>query len=301
VISEAAGSRMVESIVAPFREFFVLVFFVSIGTFVDVRAVALHWPAILVVGAAFALLRVAGWSLLSRLVRQPLGTSIALGISLLPLGEFNVVLAKASLAAKRLDPQEYATAIGVTLLSILLAAVATRIFAARLRGLDTSTLAEVGAFEGAPDVLILGYGRVGRTVGSICSRAGISFAVIETDIDLVHLALRDGAHAQYGDGGDPRVVERAMVPSIRAVLSTIPDSAANLALARRLCHQTSARIIARAQRVRDVRSLRDAGAHDVLVPEAEGAYRFAEAVLGELGLPQERIAAVVDDDRARRS
>ncbi|HEY1883263.1 MAG TPA: cation:proton antiporter [Candidatus Cybelea sp.] len=301
VISEAAGSRMVESIVAPFREFFILVFFVSIGTFVDVRAVAQHWPAILVAGAAFAVLRVGGWSLLSRLVRQPLGTSIALGIALLPLGEFNVVLAKASLAAKRLDSGEYATAIGVTLFTILFAAIATRLFSARLRVLDTNGLAEVRAFEGAPEVLILGYGRVGRTVGSICKRAGISFAVIETDVDLVHLAQRDGAHAQYGDGADPRVVERAMVPSIRAVLSTIPDSAANVALARRLSHQSSARIIARAQRVRDVRTLRDAGAHDVLVPEAEGAYRFAETVLGELGLPEERIAAAVLDDRSRSS
>jgi CPA2 family monovalent cation:H+ antiporter-2 len=242
---------------------------------------------------------VAGWSLLSRLVSQPLGTSIALGISLLPLGEFNVVLAKASLAAQRLDAGEYATAIGVTLLTILLAAIGTRIFASRLRGLDTHTLADVRAFGGKPEVLILGYGRVGRTVGSICKRAGISFAVIETDIDLVHLAQRDGAHAQYGDGGDPRVVEHAMVPSIRVVLSTIPDSAANVALARRLSHQTSARIVARAQRVRDVRTLRDAGAHDVLVPEAEGAYRFAETVLGELGMPQERIAAAVLDDRSR--
>ncbi|HEY6486769.1 MAG TPA: cation:proton antiporter [Candidatus Cybelea sp.] len=301
VISEAAGSRMVESIVAPFREFFILVFFVSIGTFVDVRAVALHWPAILVAGAAFALLRVGGWSLLSRLVRQPLGTSIALGIALLPLGEFNVVLAKASLAAKRLDSAEYTTAIGVTLFTILFAAIATRLWGTRLRALDTNGQAEVRPFEGAPDVLILGYGRVGRTVGSICKHAGISFAVIETDVDLVHLALRDGAHAQYGDGADPRVVERAMVPSIRAVLSTIPDSAANAALARRLSHQSSARIIARAQRVRDVRTLRDAGAHDVLVPEAEGAYRFAETVLGELGLPQERIAAAVLDDRSRLS
>jgi CPA2 family monovalent cation:H+ antiporter-2 len=250
VISEAAGSRMVESIVAPFREFFILVFFVSIGTFVDVRAVALHWPAILVVGAAFALLRVAGWSLLSRLVRQPLGTSIALGIALLPLGEFNVVLAKASLAAKRLDSAEYATAIGVTLFSILFAAIATRLFGTRLRALDSNTQAEVRPFAGGPDVLILGYGRVGRTVGSICKRAGISFAVIETDIDLVHLALREGAHAQYGDGADPRVVERAMVPSIRAVLSTIPDSAANAALARRLSHQTSAHHRSRTARSR---------------------------------------------------
>ncbi|HEX4014809.1 MAG TPA: cation:proton antiporter [Candidatus Cybelea sp.] len=301
VISEAAGSRMVESIVAPFREFFILVFFVSIGTFVDVRAVALHWPAIVVAGVAFALLRIAGWGLLSRLVRQPLGISVALGISLLPLGEFNVVLAKASLAAKRLDSNEYATVIGVTLLTILFAAVLTRISASRLGSLDAASLTRVAPFEGAPNVLILGYGRVGRTVGSICKRAGISFAVIETDVDLVELARRDGAHAQYGDGGDPQIVEHAMVPSVRAVLSTIPDSAANVALARRLSHQTDVRIVARARRMRDVDSLRAAGAHDVLVPEAEGAYRFAETVLSELGISQERVAAVVLAERSRLS
>ncbi|HEY2473181.1 MAG TPA: cation:proton antiporter, partial [Candidatus Cybelea sp.] len=55
VISEAAGSRMVESIVAPFREFFILVFFVTIGTFVDIGAIGQHWPAILVIGVAFSI------------------------------------------------------------------------------------------------------------------------------------------------------------------------------------------------------------------------------------------------------
>lgn len=297
VISEAAGSRMVESVVAPFRELFVLIFFVSIGTFVDVRAVAAHWQAILAIGSAFTVVRVAGWFGLSRIVGQPLGASVALGVALLPLGEFNVVLANASLTVKRLDAGEYATAIGATLLTIVLAAIATRLLAPRLHALDAAKAAGVHAFGTTPQVLILGYGRVGRTVGAICTRAGIRFAVIETDADLVNLAQRDGAESQYGDGADPRTVERAIGPSIRVIVSTIPDTAANAALVRRLSHQTGAHIVARAHRIRDVRALREAGAHDVLVPEAEGAYRFAATVLSDLGVSEDRIAGAL---RAQR-
>lgn len=298
VISEAAGSRMVESVVTPFRELFVLIFFVSIGTFVDVKAVAEHWIAIVAIGSAFTIVRCAGWFGLSRLVGQPLGVSVALGIALLPLGEFNVVLANASLAVKRLDQGEYATAVGATLLTIVLAAIATRLFAPRLRTLDAAEGAAVHAFGAGPQVLILGYGRVGRTVGSICKRAGVAFAVIETDVDLVHRAERDGAEAQYGDGGDPRIVERAIGPSIRVIVSTIPDTATNAGLVRRLSHQTGARVVARAHRNRDVRALREAGAHEVLVPESEGAYRLAATVLGALGVTEDRVAAALRDQRS---
>lgn len=42
VTSEAAGSRIVRSVVKPFRELFVMLFFVSIGTLVDVRTVFAH-------------------------------------------------------------------------------------------------------------------------------------------------------------------------------------------------------------------------------------------------------------------
>ena len=87
VTSEARGSRMVQSIVAPFRELFVMLFFVSIGTLVDVRTVLLYWPAILTIGIVLAIIRFVSWYGLSRLTQQPTGTALALGIALLPLGE----------------------------------------------------------------------------------------------------------------------------------------------------------------------------------------------------------------------
>ncbi|HEX3456979.1 MAG TPA: cation:proton antiporter family protein [Candidatus Baltobacteraceae bacterium] len=298
VTSEAAGSRMVQSIVAPFRELFVMLFFVSIGTLVDVRTVLLYWPAILTIGIIIALIRFVSWYGLSRLTRQPTGTAVALGIALLPLGEFNVVLANNSFLAKRLDTQEYATVIGATLLSIVIAALAARLLKPHRRALDAAAIQEIQPFTSSPAIVIVGYGRVGRTVAAICARAHIRCAVIETDVDLVRLAQSEGAEAQYGDGADPRVIERGIGPETRVVLSTIPDSVANLALTKRLSHRTNLRIVVRAGRLRQVAALRSAGASDALVPETEGAFSFAEAVLAELGVDQERIEALVREQRA---
>ena len=298
VTSEAAGSRMVESVVAPFRELFIMIFFVSIGTFVDVGAVVTHWQAIVAIGLALAVARWLGWYGLSLLGGQPSGTAVAMGIAFLPLGEFHVVLANHSFAAHRLDSGEYATVIGATLVTVLLSTLATRVASPHLRTLDAAGSEAREPFTEDAELLILGYGRVGRTVGTLCKRAGIPFAVIETDVDLVRAAQADGAQARYGDGNDPRVVEQAIAPATRVVLSTVPDTAANAVLARRLSHFTGAHIVARAQRVGDIRTLRAAGVTTALVPEAEGAYGFAETVLAEFGVSDDRIAALVREHRA---
>lgn len=298
VTSEAAGSRMVESIVSPFRELFIMIFFVSIGTLVDVKAVLIHWPIIVAVGSALSLVRWAGWFGLSRIAREPLGTAIGIGIAMLPMGEFNVVLANDSFSAQRLNNAEYATAIGATLLSVVLAAAAARLVTPRLRKLDASS-SRVEAFSDGPDLLILGYGRVGRTVASICRAAGIGYGVIENNSELVRAAESEGAQVQYGDGADPRVVERLIAPATRVILSTIPDSAANAALASRLSHQTDAYVVTRAERIADIPALREAGASDVLVPEAEGAYGFAEVVLLQLGVPPDSVSELVREHRMR--
>ena len=239
VTSEAAGSRMVQSIVAPFRELFVMLFFVSIGTLVDVRTVLLYWPAILTIGIVLAITRFVSWYGLSRLALQPTGTALALGIALLPLGEFNIVLANNSFLAKRLHTQEYATIIGATLLSIVIAALAARLLKPHQRALDAASVEEIHPFASSPEIVIVGYGRVGRTVAAIFTRAQIPYAVIETDVDLVRLAQSEGAEAQYGDGADPRVIERGIGPATRVVLSTIPDTMANMALTKRLSHLTT--------------------------------------------------------------
>lgn len=298
VISEVAGSRMVQSIVAPFRELFITLFFVSIGTLVNFNLLIAHLPLILGVGGVLIAIRFAGWFGLSRVVGQMPGTALAISIALIPLGEFNVVLANSSYRAGRLNLTELGTIIGAMMLSIVIAAIGTRVLVSRRAALDRPRPESVVAFREETAVLILGYGRVGRTTGAICKRAGVPFAVVELDVDRMRLAQRDGAEARYGDGADPSVVESALTPSTKVVLSTLPDTDANLALGRRLSHAAGLCVIARASRLRDIAKLRQAGVATALVPEAEGAFGFAEAVLAQIGVGEHEVLRFVAEQRA---
>jgi hypothetical protein len=69
---------------------------------------------------------------------------MALVIALVPLGEFNIVLANNAFVAKRLDGQEYAAVIGATLLSIAAATVAARFVGGRF----SNQTARRSAFNG---------------------------------------------------------------------------------------------------------------------------------------------------------
>ncbi|MDE2571834.1 MAG: cation:proton antiporter, partial [bacterium] len=297
VTSEAAGGRMVQTIVAPFRELFVMLFFVAVGMLFDVAAVARHWQAVLLLGACIATVRLIGWGALGRAMRWGRGTALAFGIAMLPVGEFNIVLANAAHAAHRLDQGETALFIGVAFASILLAAVLAR-FAKVSTGAPESRVAAGVGFRDPPAVLVIGYGRVGRTTAAILRQAGVSLGVIEIERDLVRLALEEGVQAIHGSGSDPRLLDQLLSTQTKLVVTTIPDSRINAAITRRVCALTQARVIARAGLRRDVAEIRSAGAMLALVPEAEGALAFADAALGELGVDHGIIGELIARARA---
>lgn len=126
VTSEAAGSRMVESVVRPFRQLFVMVFFVSMGTLLDLTTAAVHWQAVLAVAACATVVRWILWSAAARAIAG--ATAITgLGLSMLPMGEFNIVLGNAGYAAGRLDRAEMALLIGSTVVTVTVGALVTRV------------------------------------------------------------------------------------------------------------------------------------------------------------------------------
>ena len=126
VTSEAAGSRIVESVVRPFRQLFVMLFFVSMGTLLDVATAAVHWQAVLAVAACAAAVRWILWSAAARVIAGA-AAATGLGLSMLPMGEFNIVLGNAGYAAGRLDRAEMALLIGSTVVTVVLAALVTRV------------------------------------------------------------------------------------------------------------------------------------------------------------------------------
>lgn len=293
VISEAAGSRMVVSVVAPFRALFIALFFVSVGMLLDPRAVATLWVPIAAAGAVFVALRFGLWTVLARTARMTLGEALAVGTAMTALGEFNVVLIDEALRAHRLDAREQQLLLGITFFSIIVTVVLGPSVARAFdrRAAPARTLDGFIAEAHAPHVSILGFGRVGATVGAMLERAGVPYAILERDRAIVERARARGRDAVLGDAIDPVALERVVGPGTRVVLTTVPDASTNVLIAKRLSGHAHVRVIARAVHARDIASLRDGGAALALIPEAEGALVFARVVLRAVGVPDEDVEA----------
>ena len=285
VISEAAGSRTAHAIVAPFRELFVMLFFVSLGMLLDVRAVAGAWGAILIAGALLVLIRALVWIGAGRFLHMRLSGAVGLACVMVPLGEFNMVLGSAALGAKRLSPAEFAIFVGVTFITIIVASCCSPLLRARL----DERFEEHYAAKAQPrsaEIILIGFGRVGSVAAGAVRRTGRSLVVIEKNSSASERARRDGIHAITADGTDPTILDSAIGPNTELVLSTIPDTHVNVVLSERLAKRGIA-CIARATTPDDVPLLRRAGAREALSPEAEGARDLARAAFRVLDIAED--------------
>src|SRR5262249_52646119 len=73
-------------------------------------------------------------------------------------------------------------------------------------------------------LVILGLGRVGRTVGAQLADAGIPYIVIERDLHLVESLRARGVRAIYGDASAAGVLERAGADHAKLLILASPDS-----------------------------------------------------------------------------
>ncbi len=301
VISEAAGSRMVATVVAPFRALFVALFFVSIGMLLDTHFFAAHWIAIVATGVVFAAIRAFAWGVLARIGGLALGGAALAGLAMTSLGEFNIVLADEARNAHRIASDEAQLLLGVSLVTIVVSVVLGPYFGRlRDRGAGAARPAlPQGERGGTATVAIVGFGRVGKTVASVLRHAGIAVSALERDRGVAERARSQGFDVLVGEATDPNALEHLIGPKTALVLVAVPESADSRSVVERIAASTGARVIARAASIADVVPLRERGAALALIPEAEGALVFAASVLRALGRAHDTIERELDAERAR--
>ena len=125
---------------------------------------------------------------------------------------------------------------------------------------------------------------------------GVVPTVVELNMDAVRALRQDGVDAIYGDATRPETLEAAGVEKAGSLVlgsAGMANSAEVIRIARTM--NPGVRVLARAQYLRDVPSLKDAGANRVYSGEGEVALAFIEDILDSLGATPEQI----DRERAR--
>jgi len=235
VISESDLSHQAAADALPLRDAFAVLFFVSVGMLFD-PGILLRAPCkVLAIVALVMLLKPAVAGLMLLRLRKSVHSAVQVGASLGEIGEFSFILAGLAISLGLLDGDARSLILAAAILSIslnpLLFAVAPRLerwLGQRWRFIgaieETSEIPVVLSGRHLRDhAVIVGYGRVGGTIGRALSSCGVSFAVVEQDRLLVDRLRERGVCAVYGDAARPGILEQASPATARLLVVATPD------------------------------------------------------------------------------
>src|SRR5262249_17560718 len=148
-------------------------------------------------------------------------------------------------------------------------------------------------------VLILGFGRVGRLVAEMLEKHGKDYVAADLDVDTVRTARKEGYDVLFGDVGHPELIERVRLRSPSAFVLTMDNPVLVKRLARQLRKAfPDLPIIARARDTSHAAELYKAGVTDA-VPEAlEASLQLSEAALVDLGVAMGPVIASIHEKRS---
>jgi K+:H+ antiporter len=314
VVGRSDYSLRAASEALPMRDAFAVLFFVSVGMLLDPGSL-MAFPG-LVIGALAVVL--VGKPLVAFLfvwvMKYPFRTALTAAIALAQIGEFSFILASLGRDLNVLKAEATNVLVATSIASIVLNPIAyrairpverwamarPRLWALLNRPSSIPADLKASRVESVADpnhrAIVIGFGPTGRTLVRLLSDNGIAPTVIELNMDAVRALRQEGVDAIYGDATRAETLEAAGVARAGALIlgsAGMANSAEVIRAARAL--NSRVRVLARAPYLRDVSTLREAGANSVYSGEGEVALAFIEDILNSLGATPEQI----DRERAR--
>jgi monovalent cation:H+ antiporter-2, CPA2 family len=284
----------------PLRDAFSVLFFVSVGMLFDPHVLIAEPLKVLAVVAIIMLGNPLFAIALVLAFRYPLSTALTVGASLAQIGEFSFILAALGVSLHLLSVEGQSLILAGALISI---AVNPLLFAAvepvRKWARSRSPLANhlehredplaqlpvtVDQSRLSGQVVLVGYGRVGRRIAEALSERGIAYVVAEQNREVVEKLRARNIPAVSGDASDPAVLIQAHIARAGMLLIATPDTfdvRRMVEVARKL--NPSIETLVRTHSEEEAVLLRKENIGTVFLGEHELALGMTRHVLGRMG------------------
>lgn len=301
LIAETEYHGEVEVITAPFKGLALGVFLITVGMQIDLRVILDNWASLItaVVGVVFVKAVVTGGLL--RFAGARPGTATEAGVLMASPSETTLIVLAAATQAQLIQPQTAAfwqivTAIGLTITPLLARFghdMARRI---ELRGENIEATDD--QVIDAEKTIIIGFGRVGRLVADMMKAHDQNYLAIESNIDVVAGARRDGYPIIFGNVARNEMLDRLRLGHAKALVLTMDEPVLSVQIVKRVrAWVPNLPIIVRARDTEHAAELYQAGATNA-VPEAlEGSLQLSEAILVENGVAMGPVIASIHEKR----
>ncbi len=272
-LANAAEKHHVANKIRPLRDFFILVFFVFLGSLMIVSDFqGMLFPAI-----AFSLFVLIGNPLIVMIImgfmRYKKRTGFLTGVTVAQISEFSLIFATLGLSLGHISNQIFALIVAVGVITITLSTYiilyAEKIFPHISHFLSfferKNTKEEEGDYGISKPIILIGANRIGRGIMNYIKKENL--LVIDFDPLVVDQLKKDKVDRIFADIKDPHLFEELNLDKTKLVISTSPQLDDNLMIIRRIKDiEENIKVITRAEDDDEAILLYDQGADYVLLP-----------------------------------
>jgi CPA2 family monovalent cation:H+ antiporter-2 len=296
VLRETRFAHQALAEITPLRDIFAALFFVSLGMLLNPRFVADYWWLVATTVALIIFVKALVVSGIVRLFGYSGRVALLAGAGLFQIGEFSFILAQGGVDMGIMSAQSYSLIIASAIITMLLTplsmSVVSRLYTKLARvpsggepettGISRLPVSEpIGAVN---QVVIAGFGRVGNNIARGLQDAGVSYAVIEIDPEIIFSLRCDGLTCLYGDASNFYALSMVDLAKAKVLAVTFPDPLAVLTTVKTaLAINPKLKIVARVHRAREAELLKNLGVVDVISPEYEASLEFVTRILAASG------------------
>ena len=295
-VSECMYKHRILSDVAPIKDLFLTIFFVSVGLGIEIAPLADDWIIVISVAAGLILGKSVLVALLARLLGLRWRAAAVAGIGLGSAGEFSLVL-----MAKTADMTAWPAEANQPLLAAMALSMAMVPVLMRFAGPLGDWLEENApdwfrfersrpsaprrALDLSDHAIVCGYGPVGQALVSALSAQGVPTLVIDLNAEAIRNLQSMGQPALFADAAQSEIWDLCGVDRARLVAFTFPatpavEHAINVVREK----NPPIAVMARTKFRTEADRLADLGADIVVLDEEESGRALVKRALGVLHL-----------------
>ena len=240
VLRESEFSHRAADETLPLRDAFSVLFFVSVGMLFDPQVLIEHPLQLVAVLAIILVGKSAAAAALVLLMRYPLNTALTVSASLAQIGEFSFILAALGVSLGIMPPEGQSLVLAGAVITIALNPLTFSVIGplqrwirenpALLRKIEHvhDPLAELPEATDrkylSRQVVIVGFGRVGRGIAKALGERGIPYVVAEQNRELVERLRESGIPAVAGNAIEPATLIQAHIAHARMLVIATPET-----------------------------------------------------------------------------
>ena len=300
VVGQSDFSARAASEALPIKDIFAVLFFVSVGMLLDVNELRNSWQLMFLTLFIILVIKPLIAFLVVVFLKKPLKQAISIGVALAQTGEFSFILASLGTSLDILPKEAYSaiiasSIISITLNPILFKSINPFVNFLNKKGINTNKIRkenenniDFNNIESEQDnIIVVGYGPVGKAVTKILNDKGIKVIIIELNIETVkniNNIKSSCLNALYGDANQREVLINEGIKNARAFIisSTLASSKEIIEIVKFL--NPNVQILVNTSYINDIEILKEKGADIVFSGELAVSQILSNYIFNEFGL-----------------